>query len=150
VRWLKKVRNRRNPTRLHDVWNRRASNEGNCKKHHDEDRLGEKPDHPGSARAHRTVRVRGVNRRQGAEETAKRKNKPAAEHVTHEGEEQRIARQNWDEQRNKHRRSEGDIRRRPEYPRTVLGYDFVFMKKFPDVAIRLKDAWSNAWTEESP
>ena len=86
---------------LHDVGDGRAGHERDRQEHHDEDRLGQKADHAGAARAHRPIRIGGIDRGESRKKATQGENEAAAQHVAHEGEEQRIARQNRDQQRDK-------------------------------------------------
>ena len=57
--------------------------------------------------------------------------KAAAQHVAHEGKEQRVICQHRNQQRDKNRRDKNDVRCEPENQRTFFRHYFVLMKQLP-------------------
>ena len=76
------------------------------KEHNHEHRFSQKAYHPGAAGPHRPVRVAGIYRRQGGEEPAQGQDKPATQHVPHEGEKEGIVGQYRNQEGNKNRSNE--------------------------------------------
>ena len=70
---------------------------------------------------------------------AEREDEARAQHVAHEGEFQRVAGEDRDQQRDENRRRERDIGRRPEDPGGMVGNDLVLVQQLPQIAIGLED-----------
>ena len=136
----KKARRAGDPLLLHDVGDRRLGDEGHGKENDHEDRFGEEADHAGPAGSHRTVGVSGIDRRECGEEAREAEEEPARQHVAHEGERQRIVRQDRDQNRDEDRHHEHQIGRDAKDPGGLVRYDLVFVEELPDIPIRLKDA----------
>jgi hypothetical protein len=132
------VRDRRHPARLNDVGDGRAGDEGDRKEDNDEHGLSEEAYHARSACPHRTVGIGGIDGGECRKEPAKREHEASAQHVAHEREEKRVAREHRNQKRDEDRRGKGNVGGGAEDPATFVGDDLVLVQEFPDVTVGLQ------------